>query len=902
MTEKHPSHSLAPGTRLGHYVIDAQVGAGGMGVVYRALDTRLGRAVAVKFLSEDLADAPARRRFQREAQMASALNHPHIVSVYDVGELEGRQYLVTEVIEGGSLTAWSRAERRSWRQILELLVGVADALAAAHAAGILHRDVKPDNVLITTNGYAKLVDFGLARLDERTAEKAQSEVLTMGWTGAGVVVGTLGYMSPEQTEGKPIDARSDIFSFGVMLYEILGGVRPFEGASHLEVLEAVARKPPPPLPGSIPIPLRFVVEKALEKDPADRYQSMRELVVDVRRLTRRTTEELATVTVAVEPARAAAVWYRSRTPWILAALCAVVGGLVGWALKEGVTGAVSTRTIQAQRLTDFVGLEEAPALSPDGRTVAFVAVGRGGKRQIQLRLLAGGAPLSLTTADVDHYGPRWSPDSSSLIYYTPAARAGEASAIWEISALGGSPRRLVEALGPGDLSHDGSRLAFFRFREGRVELVVAARDLAQVRVAATLPDGGYWNLRWSPDDRYLAYIYEAGGASFATQLVVVPVAGGEQRRVGGDYYLQGATWLQDGSGWVVSSSQGSLMSYPPTYTLWTIPFAGGAAAQLTFGESSYESPDIGIQGRLLASRVRAQSNVLKIPVTGEPADNAREAMSVTRQTGLLQTLTLDPNETAAAVLSDNGGHANVWTVRLADGDLRPVTREQDPRIVVAVPVWSPRADWINYLSTRSSGTADVTLWLARPDGSEPHDLGVFGAWACWSGDGTWLYYSVLENGVYEIRKIRIADSRIVTVRTDNAIGCDLARDGSALYYGKVLTQSTGSWDFEIRVASPEDGPSRLLGQVSGSRVPTTAVNFHALLSPDGAWLAMPLLDGATTNLWAISTVTGEWRQLTDFSDRNVMIARRIAWSRDGRHIYASVSDVDSDIVMLAGLP
>jgi Tol biopolymer transport system component len=195
----------------------------------------------------------------------------------------------------------------------------------------------------------------------------------------------------------------------------------------------------------------------------------------------------------------------------------------------------------------------------------------------------------------------------------------------------------------------------------------------------------------------------------------------------------------------------------------------------------------------------------------------------------------------------------------------------------------------------------VTLWLVRPDGSEPRDLGLFGAWACWSGDGEWLYYSVLADGRYEVRRTDIASARVETVRTDDAIGCDIARDGSALYYAKVLAQSTGTWDFEVRVARPQGAPSQLLGRVPGVRVPTSAVNFHALVSPDGAWLGMPLLDGATTNLWALSTTTGEWRQLTDFGDRNVMIARRIAWSKDGQSMYASISEVDSDIVLLTGL-
>src|SRR6266567_7939342 len=196
---------VMPGFQLGPYRIEAQLGEGGMGVVYRALDTKLNRPVAVKFLSDDLADTGARRRFQREAQMASSLNHPHILTVYDAGEFEGRQYLVTEFVDGGTLKSWARAEKRTWQQTVELLVGVADGLAAAHQAGILHRDIKPENILVATNGYAKLADFGLAKLNEAIPDDATT--VTEGPTRQGVIIGSIPYMSPEQASGKPLDAR-----------------------------------------------------------------------------------------------------------------------------------------------------------------------------------------------------------------------------------------------------------------------------------------------------------------------------------------------------------------------------------------------------------------------------------------------------------------------------------------------------------------------------------------------------------------------------------------------------------------------------------------------------------------------------------------------------------------------
>src|SRR6516164_4810186 len=214
---------LASGTRLGPYEIVAPLGEGGMGTVYRAFDTKLNRTVAIKVLSDDLADAAARRRFQREAQMASSLNHPHIVTVHDAGEFEGRQYLVTEYVDGGTLKSWARADKRSWRQIVELLVGVADGLAAAHQAGILHRDIKPENILVAKNGYAKLADFGVAKLTETMQEDATT--LAEG-TRQGVIIGSIPYMSPEQASGKLLDTRSDIFSFGSVLFELLTDRRP----------------------------------------------------------------------------------------------------------------------------------------------------------------------------------------------------------------------------------------------------------------------------------------------------------------------------------------------------------------------------------------------------------------------------------------------------------------------------------------------------------------------------------------------------------------------------------------------------------------------------------------------------------------------------------------------------
>jgi serine/threonine-protein kinase len=276
----------SPGERIGLYKILALIGKGAMGEVYRTLDTKLNRPVAIKVLSDRVADPDARRRFQIEAQTASSLNHPHIITIHDMGEFEGRQYLVAEYIDGGTLKDWSQAQPRSWRDVLELLAGVADGLAAAHEAGIVHRDIKPQNVLISRSGYAKLADFGLAKLEDRIGPEDVTRSLEEGITRPGMVVGTIAYMSPEQVSGQRVDARSDIFSFGVLLYEMLAGKRPFRGSSELEVLQSIRHASPEPLRDGVPPRVRAVVEKALQKNPGDRYQSMREMVAELRGLLR----------------------------------------------------------------------------------------------------------------------------------------------------------------------------------------------------------------------------------------------------------------------------------------------------------------------------------------------------------------------------------------------------------------------------------------------------------------------------------------------------------------------------------------------------------------------------------------------------------------------------------------
>ena len=410
---------IAPGTMLGPYRMESVLGQGGMGVVYRGFDTRLNRPVAVKFLADDMADRAARHRFQREAQMASSLNHPHILTVYDAGDFEGSQYLVTEFVDGGTLKEWARAERRSWRDIVNLLAGVADGLAAAHAAGILHRDIKPDNILVARNGYAKLADFGLAKIEEPSSNDAVTRTLRTETTGPGIILGTIAYMSPEQASGRPTDARSDIFSFGVVLYELLAGRRPFQGTTDLELLQTIIHSAAPPLGDDVPLPLRMVVEKALENAPADRYQSTRDLAVDLRRLARKSADVSHATSAPLAPAAQPPKPRKWAAVGLVLLSVVLLAALMSWverpASREGARQVVEF-DIPAPAGTIFApSITRQPfAISPDGKRLAFTATGTNGTN-IWLRDLAS-PDMRPVPGTEGAWAVFWSPDSRSIYY------------------------------------------------------------------------------------------------------------------------------------------------------------------------------------------------------------------------------------------------------------------------------------------------------------------------------------------------------------------------------------------------------------------------------------------------------------------------------------------------------
>ena len=892
---------LTAKTKLGPYEVLGPLGAGGMGEIYRAHDPRLGREVAIKILPASFCrDAERLRRFEQEARAAGALNHPNILAVYDVGTHDGAPYLVTELLEGLTLRDRLRDGPLSIHKAIDYAVQIAQGLAAAHEKGIVHRDLKPDNVFITSDGRAKILDFGLAKLSEPEAHDKTVTHLDLGpQTAEGVMLGTAGYMSPEQVRGQKADRRSDIFSFGVMLYEMLSGQRAFHRSTGADTASAILKEEPADLLAAgrnIPMTLDRIVRHCLEKNPEERFQSARDLAFHL--------ESMSTVSDSGVAAQAFQTKAPSRLGWILAGLAiAILGGLAffWWSRSSAASGPAS---ISFLRLSDFAGIEDTPAFSPDGKSVAFVSDSTG-SRQVWIRLLAGGPPLQVTRGDGDHLNPRWSQDSASILYYTPPPEGETQGTLWEISALGGAARRLGSALSGADTSHDGKHLAFFRLNGTQMELVNSNRDGSDPKVvssaAATF---SYRWARWSPDDKMIAYLHSR--ENWADDAYVVAASGGTPRQITKDTTLMsGLAWTPDGKRLVYGSARGSTLLYLPTLHLWSIAISGGEPQQLTFGETSDENPDLDASGRIVLSRKRMQFDIWKIPTGPDPIGNVRQAVRITHQTGQVQTPSLDPTDHEMVYLSDNGGHGNLWIQQLSTGENRQITFEKDPKVVMGVPVWSPDGKFITFASNEpgSSGRG-IRYWLIRPDGSDLHVAIPLGTWVTWSRDSKWLYYCesspVQETASRRLMKVAVAGGQPIVVRTDNGRGPAVAPDGSALYYVVPLLNLNGSLDYELRVARPEDGTSTLLARISGKRLPLWQ-GLHPVISNDGKRLAFPLDDDIGTNLWSASTTDGKLTRITDFGQKRTFIARRVSWSSDDKWVFVAVGEGDADIVQIEGL-
>ena len=552
---------IAPGNQLKHYEICSVLGAGGMGEVYLAQDLRLKRRVAIKILPPKISRNPqARQRFLQEARAASALSHPNIAHIYEVNKADHLNFIAMEYVDGQMLREYLTLAPRALREVLDITVQIASALAAAHAAGIIHRDVKPENIMVRPDGYIKMLDFGLATYIEQPPQTIASEAPTIGTvkTQPGMVLGTISHMSPEQARGHEVDARTDVWSLGVVFYEMLAGRLPFTGGSPNDVIAAILEHDPPPIArfvSNLPEGVEWVVMKALVKDREQRYQSIKEFMVDIQRLKSRvegetelersdSTRLLNGLTMA-KSLRGTAPGVQGTDPqsqyamsnaeyivtgirhhkWasllVVLLLSAFAVGIVAFIMRGR---AQSSGQLMLTRLTFDSGLQSNPTWSPDGRFIAYDS-DRGGNFDVWVQPISGGDPFRVTQSPAHDWQPDWSPDGTKIVFRSERDGGG----LFVVSAFGGHERKISSFGYRAKWSPDGSKILFLSpgtriFDYPRVFLMNVDGAAAPVEILNSIAGDlqpvkkGY--VAWYPDSKHVSFI--ADGGAFWT----VPISGG----------------------------------------------------------------------------------------------------------------------------------------------------------------------------------------------------------------------------------------------------------------------------------------------------------------------------------------------------------------------------------------
>ena len=732
-----------------------------MRVVYKAEDTKLKRFVALKFLCSDvLEDEEHRERFLREAQAAAALDHPNICTVHEIDEVEGETFIAMAFIEGQTVKDKIAERPLKLEEALDITIQTAQGLQAAHEKGIVHRDIKGANLMVTPQGQVKIMDFGLAQLAERSQ-----------LTKTAMILGTPAYMSPEQAKRQPTDRRTDIWSLGVVIYEMITGRLPFEGEREDAVAYSIVHQEPEPITAQrvgVPTDLDRLVGKAIAKSPDERYQHVDEMLVDLRTL--RKERESAASRQAPPPA---ALLRGGRAGWYVALAVlgvAVIAAASLWLGVWGPAGREPQAPLRPVPLTSDPGLELHPAFSPDGNQVAFAWDGENrDNTDIYVKLVAGGRPLRLTTNPAVDSPPAWSPDGSQIAFLRRSEGSG---GIFLVPPLGGSERKLAESphFAAGRFSGlswspDGKFLAVSDRtspEEPWAIFLVSVESGAKRRLtsppAQSLAD---YRPSFSPDGGTLAFVRQS--AVVIADIYLVQVAGGETRRLTfNDQRIGGLAWTPDGREIVFSSDPGGSSNS----SLWRISSIGGMPELLsgTGGNAFY--PAISRQGsRLIYSRRTLDRNIWRLELSGLTTARNRPARLIasTRTDFFPQ---ISPDGDRIAFESDRSGSPEVW---VCDRDGRRAVQLTSFAGVNAVsPCWSPDGRWIAF-DAAPDGNGDI--YVINADGGSPRRLTTEGSGdtvPSWSRDGKWIYFSSNRTGIFQVWKAPAAGGEAVQVTKKGA--------------------------------------------------------------------------------------------------------------------------------------
>ncbi len=870
-----PSAVLRPGDLLSHYRVEARLGSGGMGTVYRARDTRLSREVAIKVINPEIAAHPDRvARFHREARTVAALNHPGIVTIHDTGEIDGITFLVTELIDGATLRALLEQEGTvGHRRLVEIGSQAAEALAAAHGSGITHRDIKPENVMLTRDGRVKLLDFGLAQSRPSTIDEDVTR--TELHTGVGVVLGTMGYMSPEQVRGGELDARSDIFSLGIVLYEMAAGVRPFRGATGADVASAVLREEPAPLPDSVPATLRMVIERCLNKEPRARFQSAADLAFALRSLSARSS------TMQDGPARDAQPRTRARFAAALVAAALALAALAGYRVATSADPSPPARL--RPFATDAHG-EGLPVWSPDGRSIAYVATIEG-TRHILVKSAPAGSPVRILQCPAICDTVAWSADGSRIIFHSRTTHLN--ARLWSVARTGGEPVRLFDekvTVLASAVSKDGRQLAML--------------------MTVPAPNG--------PGGRYGLFLSTPPGAEpvrveeFQLENLVQPT---------------GLTWSADSTRILVYTS-----NPPRTHVVWlasgrivTRPATGQTDVSFTNDSRHAVVAQPDLMGRRTGlqwfdtdtgqfTTLMPSESVLSHPAVSP--DGSTVAYVTSDVDYDVMSIPLDGSSMRpllASRLAEHSIHASPLADELvyvasADGaEIRirqPATLAE--RVVVSASDFSEQAGASGFAApafspdgTKLAYNRNFEIWISPSTGGAPAKLtknvGEFGAE--WSPDGAWIAFNWARAGLGGLVKVRVgAAEDVVRLR---AQGCAASPawspDGSWIACGR---NARG-----LDLVPAAGGPARDLG---------AEYDGVAAWARDSERLYVIRAVDGRRELGELTWRSGQFRAITalpaDFAiDNGMSWTGRLSLSHDGKALITAVTRPTGDIWLLEGL-
>ena len=758
--------ALSAGTKLGPYEVLSAIGAGGMGEVYRARDTRLGREVAIKVLPQHLSSNPAlKARMEREARAISALNHPYICQLYDVGSQDGIDYLVMEMLDGQTLDRRLAAGPLPLTQLLELATQIADALDAAHSKGVVHRDIKPSNILLTLRGHAKVLDFGLAKLDEADVAQAPSTPTRSGpledsqLTSPGTTLGTVAYMSPEQIRGEDIDSRSDLFSYGTLVYEMATGTRPFSGRTTALVFDSILHSEPPALVRlnpTFPPELDRIISKALEKDRETRYQHASDIRADLKRLRRENDSGKSRVSIASSAPAASLVatplkGHTRRQVGAVVAAALLLALIIAYALRPAlppprITGL--TQVTHDGRQKSFGG-QVYTIVVTDGPRVYFEE-NVDGKFVIGQALATGGETIPFATPFTNVALSNISPDKSQLLMSSFSGIEAQ-QPYWNIPAVGGAPRRV------------GDRLASDMAWMPNGDMLIASnKELLKMghdgsRKLGDLPDYSFW-FRWSPDGRVLRFTVSQGSGTF--YVAEASADGGHVRRfipgwAGRIAHFNG-TWTPDGKYFVFqvgSPEQNRLDIWAVREKSDWFHKVSRAPVQLTTGPLNFESIQPSTDGKKLfavGSQLRAE--LVRYDSKSGQFVPYLEGASIGE-------VTFSPDGKWIAYTTYPDGQ--LWRSRSDGSDKLQLTGSN---FYAAQPSWSPDGKQIAFVGS-VNWSQSSQVFMVSPDGAAPRELKVAAFTAgrpCWTPDGKSLVFGDAEGGQQSSVKTVNLQTMVVT--------------------------------------------------------------------------------------------------------------------------------------------